>query len=91
LVPLDREVSKFCAEGTLVRTAIGDVQVETVADLVRYPCTLVDLADAEKAIGVETGDTGDILQGQALDVGEFFRSLKYESRLIALAAPILRC
>ncbi len=68
--PFNGEIAELCAEGAAVGTAVGDVEIEAVADDVGDSRALVDSADAEQTPGIKAGDAGNVLKGQAFDLGK---------------------
>ncbi len=91
VMSLDREVLELGAEDTGVGAAVGDVEVEGIADPVGDFGALVRLPDAEEAEGVQGGDPGHVLQGQALYLGDHFRGVAHIGRLVASPPVGLGC
>ena len=81
---------KLRTEGTAVGAAVGDVEIEAVADHVGNACALVNITDAEQSPSVEAGDAGDILKRQSFDFGKFLGGRPYIGRFTTLAPPVLR-
>jgi len=56
----DNEILEFGAEDTVIGAAVGDIQIQRVADLIGDLGTLIDLTETEQVEAVATGHPGDI-------------------------------
>ncbi len=70
-MPFNSEISELGAKSTAVGAAVGDVQIQAVADDICDTAALIYLANPEETPGIKAGNTSDIFQRQTFNFGEF--------------------